>query len=207
MNADYGTTTFVMDSGERYCLVINKTTGFPLFYPNLFLTTQVRNTKSNSYSSILSVANNLVVLLRFLERRGIDLEQRIINRTFFEVHELDDLRDFTQKKFLSIPIYKSIFPKFLPDKLEEIKEVVESPTQYIRLTTIAEYFQWFANHMISRPSSIEANQIYRIETQIKSRRPPRKGRNKTQDRSLDDIQLESLFEVIRIGSECNSPLK
>ncbi len=95
MNIDYGTTTFVMDSGERYCLVIDKASGLPIFHRNLYLTTQVRNTKSNSFSSVSSAANSLVVLLRFLDRRGINLEQRVNNRAFFEVHELDDLRDFT----------------------------------------------------------------------------------------------------------------
>jgi len=203
MNVNYGTTTFVMDSGERYCLVIDKATGLPLFYPNLFLTTQVRNTKSNSYSSILSAATNLVVLLRFLDRRGINLEQRIVDRTFFEVHELDDLRDFTQRKFLTSPVDESVLSMFSLDELEESEGFVESPTQYMRLTTIAEYLKWFASHIISRPSTTESKQIDRIEMEIKIRRPSRKGRNKDADRSLDDIQLEALFEVIRIGSEQN----
>ena len=106
MNGDYGTTTFVMHSGERYCLVIDKAKGLPVFHPNLFLTTQVRNTKSNSFSSVSSAANSLVVLLRFLNRRGIDLDQRINSRTFFDVHELDDLRDFTQRKFRIRMVWK-----------------------------------------------------------------------------------------------------
>ena len=37
MNGDYGTTVFVMDSGERDCLVIDKATGLPVFHPKLFL--------------------------------------------------------------------------------------------------------------------------------------------------------------------------
>jgi integrase len=203
MNGDYGTTTFVMDSGERYCLVIDKATGLPIFHPNLFLTTQVRNTKSNSFSSISSAANSLVVLLRFLDRRGIDLEQRVIDRTFFEVHELDDLRDFTQRKFLSSPVDDSVLSMFSLEELEEAEGFVESSTQYNRLTIIAEYLKWFTSHIISRPSTIESKQIDAIETQIKSRRPSRKGRNNDLDRSIDDIQLDALFEVIRIGSEQN----
>ncbi|MCP3428244.1 tyrosine-type recombinase/integrase [Opacimonas viscosa] len=203
MNGDYGTTVFVMDSGERYCLVIDKATGLPVFHPNLFLTTQVRNTKSNSFSSISSAANSLVVLLRFLDRRTIDLEQRVINRTFFEVHELDDLRDFTQRKFLSSPVDDSVLSMFSLEELEEAEGCVESSTQYNRLTIIAEYLKWFTSHIISRPSTIESKQIDAIETQIKSRRPSRKGRNNDIDRSIDDIQLDALFEVIRIGSEQN----
>ena len=203
MNGDYGTTVFVMDSGERYCLVIDKATGLPVYHPNLFLTTQVRNTKSNSFSSILSVANSLVVLLRFLDRRTIDLEQRVIDKTFFEVHELDDLRDFTQRKFLSSPVDDSVLSMFSLEELEEAEGFVESSTQYNRLTIIAEYLKWFTSHTISRPSTIESKQIDAIETQIKSRRPSRKGRNNDIDRSIDDIQLDALFEVIRIGSEQN----
>ena len=80
---------------------------------------------------------------------------------------------------------------------------VESSTQYNRLTVIAEYLKWFSSHVISRPSTTESKQIDSIEMQIKSRRPSRKGRNKDIDRSLDDVQLEALFEVIRIGSEQN----
>lgn len=203
MNGDYGTTVFVMDSGERYCLVIDKATGLPVFHPNLFLTTQVRNTKSNSFSSISSAATSLVVLLRFLDRRTIDLEQRVIDRTFFEVHELDDLRDFTQRKFLSSPVDDSVLSMFSLEELEEAEGFVESSTQYNRLTIIAEYLKWFTSHIISRPSTIESKQIDAIETQIKSRRPSRKGRNNDIDRSIDDIQLDALFEVIRIGSEQN----
>ncbi|PPE59278.1 Tyrosine-based site-specific recombinase CMGI-7 [Pectobacterium brasiliense] len=203
MNGDYGTTTFVMDSGERYCLVIDKASGLPVFHPNLFITTQVRNTKSNSFSSVSSAAISLVVLLRFLYRRGIDLEQRVNSRTFFEVHELDDLRDFTQRKFLSSPIDDSVLSMFSLEELEEAEGFVESSTQYNRLTIIAEYLKWFSSHIISRPSATESKQIDAIETQIKSRRPSRKGRNNDKDRSIDDIQLDALFEVIRIGSEQN----
>jgi integrase len=203
MNADYGTTTFVMDTGERCCLLIHKSTGLPLFLPNLFLTTQVRNSKSNSYSSILSAATHLVVLLSFLDRRGIDLEQRIINRTFFAVYELDDLRDFTQRKFLSSTPNEAVLSIFTLDELEESEGFVESPTQYMRLTTIAKYLHWLAHHLIPNTSANESKQIEAIAAQIESRRPSRKGRNKDRDLSLDDVQLEALFEVIRIGSEKN----
>ncbi|EHR41220.1 phage integrase family protein [Alishewanella jeotgali KCTC 22429] len=175
----------------------------PLFYPNLFLTTQFRNARSNSFSSILSAANNLVVLLRFLDSRGIDLEQRITNKTFFEVNELDDLRDFTQRKFFSKTVANSVSSMFSMDELEESIGFVESPTQYMRLTTIAEYVWWISHHLLSRPSATESKQIDRIRAHIKSRRPSRKGRNNVEDRSLDDVQLEALFEIIRVGSEFN----
>ena len=133
---NYGITSFAMDSGERYSLVVDKDSGLPEFHPNLFLTTQVRNTKSNSFSSISSAATCLVVLLRFLDRRGIDLEQRINSRTFFEVHELDDLRDFTQRRFLSSPVDDSVHTLCSQEELEEADKNLKETTEKLRETDI-----------------------------------------------------------------------
>ena len=35
--------TFVKSDGERHCLLVNSLTGLPQFFPNLFVTTQIRN--------------------------------------------------------------------------------------------------------------------------------------------------------------------
>ena len=186
MSNSFRTTSFSMSSGERYCLVIDRVTELPIYYPNLFITTQLRN-KSDSFSTMLSAANNIAILLRFLEDRNINLEERILGRDLFETYELDDLRDFTQQRFSKVAD----------------EGVVSSITHYMRLTTIAQYISWYANHLIKLPSTVEARQIKRVETQIKSRRPVKRGRNRDQDRSLDEVQLEALFEIIKVGSEHN----
>ena len=180
------TTSFSMDSGERYCLVVDRTTGLPIYHPNLFITTQLRN-KSDSFSTMLSAANNIAIFLKFLKDRNINLEERILCRDLFEGYELDDLRDFTQQRFSKV----------------SDGGVVSSITHYMRLTTAAQYLSWYTNHLIGQPNSDEAKRIRRIESQIKARRPTKKGRNKSQDRSLDDGQIEILFEVLRLGSEHN----
>ena len=186
MSDSFRTTSFSMSSGERYCLVIDRVTELPIYHPNLFITTQLRN-KSDSFSTMLSAANNIAILLRFLEDRNINLEERILGRDLFETYELDDLRDFTQQRFSKVAD----------------EGVVSSITHYMRLTTIAQYISWYANHLIKLPSTVEARQIKRVETQIKSRRPVKRGRNRDQDRSLDEVQLEALFEIIKVGSEHN----
>jgi thiamine biosynthesis lipoprotein ApbE len=43
--------SFMFENGERYCHVVNKDTGEPLYYPNLYITTQVRN-RSESISTM-----------------------------------------------------------------------------------------------------------------------------------------------------------
>lgn len=97
MKNHYGLKTFVMDSGERYCIVMNRSSGLPVYYPTLYLTTQLRN-RGDAFSTMSAAASNLIVLLRFLDIRGIDLEQRFLTKNFLKPHELDDLRDFAQRK-------------------------------------------------------------------------------------------------------------
>ena len=189
----FGTTSFSMSSGERYCLVIDRITQLPIYHPNLFITTQLRN-KSDSFSTMLSAANNIAIFLRFLDDRDINLEERVLCRELFETYELDDLRDYTQRRFSKVADEGCYVGN---------EGVVSSITHYMRLTTIAQYISWYANHLIKQPSTVDARQIKRVETQIKARRPVKKGRNRDQDRSLNDDQLEVLFEVIRLESSLN----
>ena len=87
----YRIKSFVMKSGERYCLLVNKVSGLPLYYPNLFVTTQVRN-KSLSVAVMEQALAAINVLLTFCDERQIDLEARFLKREFFALHELDALR-------------------------------------------------------------------------------------------------------------------
>ena len=109
---------FRSDSGERYCMVVDRASGLPMYYPTLFLTTQIRN-KGNAFSTTLAAANNLVLLLRFLESRDINLEQRFLTKDFFKPHELDDLRDFAQRKQVRMPS-KALSNPWLDDELTNI---------------------------------------------------------------------------------------
>ncbi|MGP5202714.1 tyrosine-type recombinase/integrase [Psychrobacter aquimaris] len=195
MRKSFGATSFLMNSGERYCLVIDHITKLPIYYPNLFLTTQIRN-KSDSFSTMLSAANNLVVFLQFLEDRDIDLEERFLSRDFLIVNELDDLRDYTQQRLLET-VSRNV------SNIGKAENVVSSITHYMRLTTVSQYISWYASNLIKQPSTTEARKIKSMETQIKARRPRKRGRNLDKDMSLDDEQLEVLLEVIRLESSLN----
>ena len=79
--------SFVFDSGEDYCLLMDGD-GLPLSYPNLFVTTQVRNA-SLSFHTMEQHLHSIAVLLDLCDRRKIDLEQRILTRQFFSPIEVD----------------------------------------------------------------------------------------------------------------------
>ncbi len=204
MSKIFGVSRFVMDSGERYCLVVDRSTGLPIYYPNLFLVTQLRN-KSDAFSTIEAAAWNLVVLLRFLDERNIDLEQRFLKKDFLKIHELDALRDFCQRKWRKLPANITYHPaSFSPDEIKDSFGSVSNGTQYARLTTIGNYLNWFSMCLISNLSADVSKQIENMVEGIKGRRPSKKGRNdNAKERSLDDRQLELLFEAIRPVSEFN----
>ena len=60
--------TFVMSSGERYCLLVDSHSNLPLFYPNLYVTTPVRN-RSLSYSAMEATLSSISVLIKFPDKQ------------------------------------------------------------------------------------------------------------------------------------------
>lgn len=199
----YGVTHFVMDSGERYCLVVDHSIGLPLYYPNLYLTTQLRN-RSVALATIEAEASHLVVFQRYLKRRGVDLEARLSKKQSFKDFELDDLRDFTQRKLRKVPVAISHSSMFSLEEMEESTDKVSNGTQYVRLTAIANYLSWLAKHLLDTTQQSLVGQIDAMCEQIKARRPESRGRNDNRrERSLNDEQLDVLFEVIRPSSDPN----
>ncbi|EBM0328440.1 site-specific integrase, partial [Salmonella enterica] len=92
--------SFMLENGERYCHVVNKKTGEPLYYPNLYITTQVRN-RSESISTMKVIAGSISLLYRFFMRKEINIDERIQKRIFLAHHEIDDLIEFTSFNFKS----------------------------------------------------------------------------------------------------------
>lgn len=205
MEKQYGVSVFVLDSGERYCHVVNRETGLPLYHPNLYLTTKVRATSASA--TVQSAAANLVVLLKFLDADNIDIEQRILSRKFLREHELDALRDFCQQKFKrnAREMEPEGWVRSLIGNEVSQRAVVQSNAQHARLTTAAHYIKWLSKHLLTESAAEDSKEIDRVESQIKARRPKSIGRNmlRLADRALDERQVDVLFEVVRIGSGFN----
>ncbi len=130
----------------------------------------------------------------------MNLEQRFLTKDFLKPHELDDLRDFAQRK-------QGKKPSMVPSNpwLEDVAiDIVDNGTLYSRLTTFANYLRWYAMHILNTAELEVVEQINSMAEQIKNRRPSKNGKNRyLQDRSLSDVQLDVLFETIQPGSESN----
>lgn len=192
-----------MNSGERYCLLVDEL-GLPEFYPNLFLTTQVRN-RSLSYASMESALGAISVLNGFLRQRNINIEQRFRNMSFLNLSELDAIRDYCQTNFnrKKHAVGRGPALNMVAHLKDEVK--VTRQTEYIRLTLIAQYIRWLAEYIFSEVNDKAIIlQIIGMEKGLKSRRPQKRNRNLEGQRSgLSSLELDTLFEVFRPESPIN----
>lgn len=79
--------SFMFENGERYCHVVNKDTGEPLYYPNLYITTQVRN-RSESISTMKVIAGSISLLYRFFMRKNINIDEEFRKGYFWLLMKL-----------------------------------------------------------------------------------------------------------------------
>ncbi len=196
--------TFVMGSGERYCLLLDDSLGLPLFYPNLYVTTQIRN-KSLSYSTMEAALSGISVLMRFMDERGEVVESRFQEGKFFQESELDAIRDYCQIKFRARTTDEAPNALFTLSELHEFDAKVSSETEYVRLTVISQYIKWLAEQIAgSSKDRLTVLQIGKMEKGLKARRPVKKKRNTESDeKGLTGDQIDLMFELFRPGSEFN----
>ncbi|WP_174866679.1 tyrosine-type recombinase/integrase [Pectobacterium polaris] len=188
-----GVSKFFLDSGERYCIVINKETGIPLYYPNLYLTTQFRN-RAYSVSSIESIAINISLFYRFIENRNISIEECFLSKKYLSGADIDRLAIFlSEKSYLK--------------KNKNIKNInVSKKTLYIRLNNIADYLSWLAEEFLQYTFSKYEECFSKMIKNIKGRRP--KCKNKKHDRTnegetLSDEAVEMIMRAINPLSPSN----
>jgi len=195
--------TFIMKSGERYSLLVDSD-GLPLYFPNLYISTQVRN-KSLSFSAMQSTLSGISVLNRFLDERKEDLQLRFYERRFFDDSDLDALRDYCQIKFRTRTVTEDPNGMFSLEELRWSDEKVSSETEYVRLTIIAKYMKWLAEQTLGvSKDRLSVLHIANMEKALKSRRPVKKSRNaEIEMKGLTGEQLDLLFELFRLESDYN----
>ena len=165
-------------------MLVDRDTGLPAFWPTLFVTTQVRN-KGQSVAAMEVALGAINVLLSFTEKRGIDLEERVLKREYLREHELDALRDWTQRV------------QGEGRGETKAKTTVGAAHAYNRLNQIAKYLQWFARALLAnRRNAADDDAIKALINGLLSRRPKQPGEDYLLDRALSDETYERLMEVV-----------
>ncbi|MCT4701951.1 site-specific integrase [Enterobacteriaceae bacterium H20N1] len=190
----YAINSFVFDNGERFCHVVDKITGEPIYYPNLYLITQVRN-RSNSINTIQSIAGILAMLHSYFAINNIDIEERIFKLEFLSFNEIEVLSDYMSKNYKQ---GKGTPSGKLP--------VAKNPTNYFRFNVICDYMQWLCKVYLtlSNDKNVELK-IKNFITAVKSKRPSNIDRYKKEipDKALNQKQLDYLFDIVKPNSDNN----
>lgn len=192
-------TTVVMSDGERYSTLVDSS-GIPLYYPTLYITTQLRN-RSLSHSTLVNESAAINVLLQLFHERGIDIHSRLESGSLLKEHEIDALRDRCQQRLLGRPeVRGKQHHSFFSTSKYVTKEV-----EYSRLTTIHRYLKFLCERILpNRHQPAVENELRSMLDAIIARRPPKRDRNvaSMQLRGAG-IDVECLFEVFRPESEFN----
>ncbi|WP_261641519.1 hypothetical protein [Erwinia mallotivora] len=157
----YKIKKMTMQNGERYCLLVDKNSDMPLSYPNLFVTCFLRNNGA-SVSTIEIALSNIIILLRFLKVRKIDLEKRIENNAFLDLSEIEALMRYLRKNFSSLRNGAEIIP---------FNRNVAKGTYNYRIHTIKSYMKWICGLLLKAKGIIERQAVDDFIKSIEAYKP------------------------------------
>ncbi|BEN22255.1 TPA: tyrosine-type recombinase/integrase [Serratia marcescens] len=191
----YQIKKFVMSNGERGCLVLDKETQLPVYYQNLYLTTNVRN-RSATASTMEIVATNLLILSNFLKSRKINIIDRIEIKEFLSVAEVDDLIRYARQRFDK--------QKITNVRLIKGDQIARRTFGY-RIHVFSSYLNWLCG-LLHSIKGIHAR--YEVESFIESIRahlPLNKSlsMNDRKDKSLSKEEIKKMFELLEIEGSQN----
>ncbi len=197
----------ILSNGERMPVLMDHQ-GVPLFYPTLFVTSQLRNAGA-AVNTIRNKLEDIRVLLRweFLQQRSLLREMQ--DSKWLTLPDVAALRDFAM---LDMRVAKQ-------DKRRQKEEggrsvhgtgnaclpraIVGVQQHYNRLTTIAEYLE-FAGRVATqhRGSSAVRDEISRMVKSIRAHRP-RGVTLRTDSRTIRDhcALKETIERFMQVGSE------
>ncbi|MGC0892786.1 tyrosine-type recombinase/integrase [Pantoea agglomerans] len=186
---------FVMSNGERGCLILNKETLLPVYYQNLYLTTNVRN-RSATASTMEIVATNLLILSNFMKSRKINIIDRIESKRFLNVAEVDDLIRYAKQRFDQ--------QKITNVRLLKGKQIATRTFSY-RIHVFSNYLKWLCG-LIHSMKGIHAR--YEVESFIESIKAhfPRNRSlsiNDRIDKSISEEQIKTLFKLLEVEGSQN----
>lgn len=190
----------VGSSGERLKVVVDSFSGVPLYYPNLYITSQVRGS-SKSVASILSFISAMKVLFSWCSEYSVDLEERWVRGKWLTLWEIDSLRDFCSLNQRELET-RSSKVRALRSGIRASEAMVGGPTKYVRMTFIAEYLKWLASVMgAGRNCKDSSSEIVAMYRRIRSGRPKTKSRSDIprEDKGLDPHLLSEIMDVVKPG--------
>ncbi|EON5807458.1 tyrosine-type recombinase/integrase [Escherichia coli] len=187
----YKVKKFIMSSGERGCLILDKKSNLPTYYQNLFLTTDIRN-RGATASTMEIVATNLLIFSNFLDGRGIDIIERVELKKYLSVAEIDDLVRYAKQRFDR--------QKIINIKSTNYRFIAKRTFSY-RIHVFSRYLKWLCG-LVHSSKGIHAK--YEVDVFIESirahiTRNSSLNMNEISEKSLNEEEIKVLFRLLEIG--------
>lgn len=207
----------VLGEGERVPMLHDEQ-GVPLFYPTLFATSQLRNAGA-AVNTIRNKLADLVVLMRWEQKRGRDLIAEFRNGRFLSVADVDSLRDFAkldmrhwQADGEASSHQRDSVIDFIEAKVarKQSQPTVGGQQHFNRLSTFADYLEFTASVVTQHQNSPKvAQEIERMAKTIRKHRP--KGLAKQLDENQDlrspPTELVDRFMAISAEGDPRNPFR
>lgn len=180
--ARFSVRILLAPSGERLPVLVNRSTGMPAFYPNLYVLTELRQTNLAS-ATIERALRELSVLLDYLVDVGIHLDERMREGFLLSPGEIDGLARYCRQSIKSSKADALACVVSLRRQRTIPPQTVSHITAANRLRTIHAYLSWL---LVLRMSDTGQHDIVRSKLEhvrenvlpvLKARIPAAKGRN------------------------------
>ena len=202
----YSIRTTTSPDGEVHPLVVGPD-GLPAWWPNLWLLT-VHRSRGAAYGTLATYGQFLCRLYAWAEGRELLLDQRFLQREWFEGWELDSLADDLSiqvrgvKPSSSGPKRIGNIEQFLAPKVSKAP-LVGVETIATRLNMVADYLRWLGREGVNRVP-FPAKKIYEsgLNEMIKklvAKIPINHGHNNGSNRPYDREGVLRLLEVTLPG--------
>ena len=169
-------------------MLVDAETGLPLWWPMLYVTTQMRNV-GQSVATMEAALRAIDRLLAYTQEYGIDLEDRILTRQYLALNEVEALCDWMQR---AVDRKRPGSPLCIRQRAD----TVSKPHHYGRLSRIASYLEWLTAAVLgNRRTGNDDKTIARMVKAIRRRRPSRPHKPHS-DRGLSDEQRARLLEIV-----------
>lgn len=211
--------TYKFEDGERTKMLFNNDKNEYLFYPNVYVTDQIRKT-GGALSTMEQALGDIKFFMAWCEYKGINLEKRILHRvvgsnklspiflTRKEVNQLTgdcklkiaDLRrqyqDISRKSKANGLLYLSLDPY----------EHISSSTEYTRLTRIAHYLDWLQSELLGMDYQGQVRVEGEHATDLIRNFRPRVATpnpNNPYEKGLSDEALDLVIKIMNPNSDIN----
>jgi integrase len=193
--------------GERHKLLVNAQTGIPLYYPSLFITTQVR-AGGFSVSTVQASLTALKVLYAWQAERGVNLEASFSAGTLLRLEDIASLVGFTARPLnLARPrkTFKVVRLKAGRAVTSSVVNVA-AQTQFARLSTIAQYLGFLAETLrVGRTCGLADSTVSEMVSRINAYRPKLSQLTAVDrdEKGLDLRVVDEVLEYLRPGHPQN----